>query len=274
MAKHSSLLSRLLQFTALIFFIYAGYRLYRYFYGWLLFEEYMIYAIFLAICIGIGILIHDEVFKPGSDFVGWAFLFGVGFLSFLIGLIFVFIPIYPAPPSLFFGTFWSRAIFFMVMGVIVIIESLLIRREVIPGKHGLNSDTVGPVVLKFASIFALAWGGYQMAWVIIPYIRDVPLISMMPIFLSALGNVLFGGILLLYVESQKRKPHFRARRLPLLMSFLLLLMIIPLIAFYITIYMTIVATLELLLNGIMGLGIALALVINSFYIVYHPTKAR
>ncbi len=275
LAKHSSLLSRLLQLTALIFFVYSGYRLYRYFYGWLRPEEFMLYAIFLAIIIGIGVMIHDEVFKPGADFVGWAFLFGVGFLSLLIGIIFVFIPPYVGPPSPIFGTLWSRAIFFMVMGIIVIVESLLIRREVFPGKHGVNSDTVGPILLKFVAIFALAWGSYQMSWIIVPFIRDVPLVSMLPLLFSALGYVLTGLSLLIYVESQKRQPQFRARRFPLLMSFLLLLLLLPLTTFYITVYMTILPpNLELLLNAIMCLGIALTLMLTSFYIVYHPTKAR
>lgn len=275
LAKHSSLLSRLLQLTALIFFIYSGYRLYRYFYGWIQPPAFMLIAVFLAIIIGIGVMIHDEVFKPGADFVGWAFLFGVGFLSLLIGIIFIFIPPYQGPPSPIFGTLWSRAIFFMVMGIIVIVESLLIRREVFPGKHSLNSDTVGPILLKFTSVFALAWGSYQMSWIIVPFIRNVPLTSMLPLFFSALGFVLTGISLMIYVESQKRKPQFRARRFPLLMSFILILLLLPLATFYITIYMTILAPdAELLLNAVMCLGIALALMLTSFYIVYHPTKAR
>ncbi|MFW9985711.1 MAG: hypothetical protein ACFFDJ_04010 [Candidatus Odinarchaeota archaeon] len=274
MAKHSNLLSRLLQLTALIFFIYALYRLYRYFTNWLLPSEYMIYAIFAAIVMGVGILIFDDVFKPGKDFVGWAFLTGLGFLSLITGILFIFFPYFPAPTSLIAGPFWTRAVFFMIMGLIIIIESLLIRREVVPGEHGVTSDTIGPLLLKFTAIFTLAWGSYQMSWVLVPFLRNVPITSMLPLFLSALGNVLVGLILIIYVENQKRQPLFRLRRLPLFLSFLLVLMILPLTAFYISIYFVNTLLFEILFNAIVGLALGLTFLVISFYIVYHPTKAR
>jgi hypothetical protein len=274
LAKHSNLLSRLLQLTALIFFIYALYRLYRYFTNWLQPPEYMIYAILAAIVMGVGVLIFDAGFKPGKDFVGWAFLMGVGFISLLTGIVFVFFPYFPAPTSLIAGPIWTRALFFMIMGLIIIIESLLTRREVVPGEHGVNSDTIGPLLLKFTAIFTLAWGSYQMAWILVPFLRNVPITSMLPLFFSALGNVLIGLILVIYVETQRRKPLFRLRRLPLLLSFLLILMILPLTAFYISIYLVNSALFDILLNALVGLGLALTLLIISFYIVYHPTKAR
>ncbi len=275
LAKHSNLLSRLLQLTALIFFIYALYRLYRYFTNWLIPPEYMIYAIFAAIVMGVGILIFDDVFKPGKDFVGWAFLMGVGILSLLTGIIFIFLPYFPLdPPNIFTGPFWTRAIFFIVMGLVIIIESLLIRRDVVPGEHGVNSDTIGPLLLKFIAIFTLAWGSYQMAWVLVPFLRNVTIVSMLPLFFSALGNVMVGLILLIYVETQKRQPLFRFRRLPLFLSFLLVLMILPLTTFYISIYFVNPTLFDILMNAIVGLALGLTLLAISFYIVYHPTKAR
>ncbi len=276
LAKHSNLLSRLLQVTALIFFIYAMYRLYRYFTNWLPEPDYMILAVFAAIVISVGILTFDDVFKPGRDFVGWAFLFGVGFLSLLIGIIFVFFPYYPAPLSAWFGPIWSRALFFMVMGLIIVIESLLVRREVIPGSHGLNSDTIGPIILKFAAVFGIAWGGYQMSWVIVPFLRNVNIFTLLPLLLSAIGFLLMGSLLVIYVETQKRQPHFRMRRFPLLLSFLLVLMILPNTAIYLTIYFNpaLPQMTFLLFNAILGLGIGFTLSLTSFYIVYHPTKAR
>jgi hypothetical protein len=234
----------------------------------------MLYAIFLAIIIGTGILIFDDVFKPGLDYVGWAFLLGVGTLSLIIGIIFIFIPPYTGAPSDLFGTIWSRAIFFMLMGVIIIIEALLVRREVVPGDHGLNSDTIGPIFLKFTAIFGLGFGGYQMAWVIAPYLRNVDIFTLLPLLLSALGFVLFCSILIIYVETQKRQPHFRLRRLPLLLSFLLLLMILPVTAIYIQVYFINPALIEILFNAIMALTLAITILLTSFYIVYHPTKAR
>jgi hypothetical protein len=272
LAKNTNLLSRLLQLTAIVFFAFAIYRLYIYFTNWVLPPEYMIYAIFAAIIVGVAILIFDDVFKPGADYVGWAFLFGVGVLALLTGLLFTFFPYYIDTNPI--TTIWLRAFFFLIMGFIIIIESLLIRREVEPGDNGVNADTAGPLILKFAAIFVVAWGSYQMAWVLVPFFRGVDILSMIPLLLSALGNVLFGFLLIIYVETQRRQPHFRYRRFPLLISFLLLLMILPITSFYLTIYLTLVPTLEFLFNGINGLAISLTLLFVSFYIVYHPTKAR
>ncbi len=279
-------MSRLIQLTALIFFIYAAYRLFRYFTNWLPYPEFMIYAIFTAIVIGTGTLIFDDVFKPGNDYVGWAFLFGVGFLSIIFGAVFLIIPPFTGNPGgiigAIIGPFWSRAIFFIAMGIIIIIESLLVRREVFAGDHGLNSDTIGPVILKFTAVFGLAFGGYQMSWVLVSFIRNIDIFVLMPLLLSALGLVLVCGILLIYAETQKRRPHFRMRRLPLLLSFLLLLLSLPNTAIYLQIFLGTVpitpdeATifLNLLFNALTALGVGITLLLTSFYVVYHPTKAR
>ncbi len=271
LGKHTNLLSRLLQLTALIFFIFAIYRLYRYFTNWLNPPEYMIYAIFAAAIVGVSILIFDDVFKPGADFVGWAFLFGAGVFSFLTGLIFTFYPYFVNNNPI--TGIWLRALFFLVMGIIVIVESLLVRREVITKDHGLVADTVGPVILKFAATFGLAWGSYQMAWVLVPYLRGVQLITMMPLFISALGFLFVSVVIISYIETQNRRPHFRYRRFPLLMSFLLLLMIFPITTFYIVVFVEF-ANYELLFNAIMGLVVNFTILCTSLYIVYHPTKAR
>ncbi len=85
-----------------------------------------------------------------------------------------------------------------------------------------------------------------------------------------------GSLLVIYVETQKRQPHFRMRRFPLLLSFLLVLMILPNTAIYLTIYFNpaLPQMTFLLFNAILGLGIGFTLSLTSFYIVYHPTKAR
>ena len=234
----------------------------------------MIYAIFAAIIIGIGILMFDEIYKPANDYVRWAFLTGVGLLSLIIGIFFTFFPEFRTNFPL--SGIWPRALIFILLGLIVLIESILVRRDVIPGTTGVNADTVGPLVLKFAAMFGLAWGTYQMAWVVVPVLRGVELISILPLFLSALGFVLSGLTQVSYYESHKRKPHFRARRLPLLMSLLLTLMILPLMTTYLYIYLVLAIpnTLELLVNAIIMIATTVALLASSFYIIYHPTKAR
>ena len=274
LGKHTAALSRLIQLTAIIYFAYAFYRLYIYFTDWLEPPEYMIYAIFAAIIVGIGILMFDEVYKPSVDYVRWAFLTGVGLLSLIIGIFFTFFPEFRTDFPL--SGIWPRALIFILLGLIVLIESLLVRRDVIPGTTGVNSDTVGPIILKFAAMFGLAWGIYQLAWVVVPVLRGLELISILPLFLSALGFVLTGLSLVIYYEREKRQPHFRGRRFPLLMSLLLTLMILPLLATYLYIYLvlTLPNTLELLVNAIIGLATAVALLGTSFYIIYHPTKAR
>ncbi|MHA2315822.1 MAG: hypothetical protein ACXACF_11190, partial [Candidatus Hermodarchaeia archaeon] len=80
-------------------------------------------------------------------------------------------------------------------------------------------------------------------------------------------------LLLIYVETQNRQPHFRYRRFPLLMSFLLLLMIFPVTTFYIVVFVEF-TNYELLFNAVFGLAVSLAILSTSLYIVYHPTKAR
>ena len=274
LAKRTNLISRLLQITALIFYIFAAQRLYRYFTNWLPYPEYMIYAIFSAIIIATGIFIFDDVFKPGPHFVGWAFLTGVGVLSLIFGIFFFFIPPYTGSQGTIFGPYWTRSIFFLLMGIIIIIESLLVRREVVSGEHGLNSDTIGPVLLKFSALFGLAFGAYQMSWVIVPFLRNVDLFTLMPLLLSALGLVLVCSLLIIYVETQKRQPHFRMRRFPLLMSFLLLLMILPNTAIYIQVFLINPMMLDILINAFVAIGVGVTILAVAFYIVYHPTKAR
>ncbi|MFW9934509.1 MAG: hypothetical protein ACFFDU_03130 [Candidatus Thorarchaeota archaeon] len=277
MAKHTNLISRLLQLTALILYAFAGYRLYVYFTDWILPPEYMIYAIFAAIIIGTGILIFDSVFKPGKDYVGWAFLFGVGMLSLIFGILFFYFSDFDLGHPLF--AVQERVFAFLVLGIIILIESLLVKREVIKGEHGVNSDTMGPLLLKFTGIFGLAFGAYQMSWVLVPFFRSVDIFILLPLLFSALGFVLTSGLLIIYVETQKRRPHFRMRRFPLLMSFILLLLILPNTAIYLQIFFANpdfanVVLMNLFLNAITALGLSLALLLTSFYIVYHPTKAR
>ncbi len=272
LAKHTNLISRLLQLTALIIYAFAGYRLYRYFTNWLIPPEYMVYAIFAAIVIATGILIFDDVFKPGQHYVGWAFLFGIGVLSLIFGIYFTWFPYFTLTNQL--TGVWLRAFFFLVIGIIILIESLLVQREVVKSEHGVNSDTIGPILLKFTALFGLAFGAYQMSWVLVPFLRNVDLFTLMPLLLSALGLILSGSLLIIYVETQKRKPHFRMRRFPLFMSFLLMLMVLPNTAIYIQVFFINPLMLDLLINGLVAIGISVALLLTSFYIVYHPTKAR
>jgi len=53
-------------------------------------------------------------------------------------------------------------------------------------------------------------------------------------------------------------------------------MILPLLTTYLYIYLVlpIPSTLELFVNAIVGLATTVAFLSTSFYVIYHPTKAR
>jgi hypothetical protein len=53
-----------------------------------------------------------------------------------------------------------------------------------------------------------------------------------------------------------------------------MLMILPVTAIYIQVYLINPAMMEILFNVIMALALAIPILVTSFYLVYHPTKAR
>lgn len=265
LGKHTGLYSRLLQLTAFIIFFYSLYTLWLYHYFPQVPLEWMLYGILTSSTIAVGVLAFDDVFKPQDDFVGWRFLAGFGMLSLLIGVFFIFFPTFDPLSNAFF-IIRTRAFAHLIFGVILLIESLLIRGDIGPGDHDVNSDTIGPLLLKFLSIFIIAWGVYHISEYIVPYLDGFPLTTNWQLLLSGLTSVLVGLVLVIYVERQKRQPRFRNRRLPLLMSFLLLLATLPLTTIFLALPHTFVLPISL--------GLSVSLVLISFYIVYHPTMSR
>lgn len=224
----------------------------------------MLYGILVTTMIAVGVLAFDEIFKPRDDYVGWAFLTGVGTLSLLFGIIFIFFPTYDLSHGLYLIR--TRAFALILFGIIIIIESLLIRTEVVPSDTGVNSDTVGPILLKFASIFVIAWGVFHLSEYIVFFLGGLPITTNWQLLLSGSICILTGFVIIIYIETQKRQPRFRFRRLPLLMSFIMLLATLPLTTIYLRLPYTFILPI--------GLALSLMMVILSFYIVYHPISAR
>jgi hypothetical protein len=265
MANQANTLSRVLQITAIIIFIIGFWRLYNYFYD--LVEQgssYILYTVLILTVIGVGVLLFDEVYKPHDTYVGWAFLFGVSILSIILGIVFVFIPTFEIYPTTFVHL---RVLILIILGVVILIESLAARNIASSEDHGVNSDTVAPLLLKTASQFTIAWGIYQLSWVLVANLKfSIDYSLLWQFLLLSISSILSGLILIIYVESEKRQPHFRARRLPLLISFLMLVTALPITG------VSLAIPSAYLLPISFALGIAL--IIISFYFVYHPVKAR
>ena len=268
MANSSGTSSRVLQITALIIFAFGLWRFWKYYvdpYSTLELSQYLLYTAWAAVVIAVGVLFFDEVYKPKDVFVGWAFLLGVGCFSLLTGVFFFFYPHIDISHPIW--VFPTRVVAFFGFGVLLIIESLFVRRNTIKGSRGLNSDTVAPILLKFAAIFTIAWGVYQLGWLLFALIiGGGTLTTMWQTVLLVVGTLLAGIVSIIWVERQKRAPHYRGRRLPLLMSFLMILSALPIIGVYLAIPYTLILPISLLLG--------FALITISFYIVYRPIKSR
>jgi hypothetical protein len=233
----------------------------------------MLYSVLMAMVVGTGVLCFDEGFKVKGELVGWAFLFGVGVLSLVTGIVFVFFPVFDLTHPIF--RIPTSAFGFLLFGVILVVESLLVRRAVAAGKHGVNADTVGPILLKMTGIFVLLWGIYPLVWVLTAFLYlGVSPSQLWQLTLLGFGSVLVGFVQVAYVESQKRKPQFRRRRLPLLFSFIMLLTALPLAAIFVASleagFLFVPTTLMLPVS----LALGLALIFESFYLIYHPVAVR
>lgn len=270
-------MSRLVELTALAVYAFGLWRLWRYFTGPLAYPEYMLYSVFMAVVVGTGVLCFDEVFKPKGEFVGWAFLLGVGALSLVMGIVFIFFPVFDTSHPVY--RIPTSAMGFIVFGFIIVGESLLVRRAVAAGKHGVDADTVGPILLKMTALLLLAWGVYPLLWVLTAYLYlGIAPSELWQLALLGIGSIFVGIVQVGYVESQKRKPQFRRRRLPLLFSFLMLVLALPLSAIFVESinagYVGPLAFVPTTLILPITLLLGFALVAESFYLIYHPVGVR
>jgi hypothetical protein len=124
-------------------------------------------------------------------------------------------------------------------------------------------------------IFVLLWGIYPLVWVLTAFLYlGVSPSQLWQLTLLGFGSVLVGFVQVAYVESQKRKPQFRRRRLPLLFSFIMLLTALPLAAIFVASleagFLFVPTTLMLPVS----LALGLALIFESFYLIYHPVAVR
>jgi hypothetical protein len=262
-------LSRLVELTALVVYVFGLWRLWRYFTAPLAYPDYMLYSVMMAAVVGTGVLCFDEVFKTKDGFVGWAFLFGVGVLSLVAGILFVFFPVFDMSHPIY--RIPTSAFGFIVFGIAIAVESLLVRRVLAVAKHGVNADTVGPILLKMTGIFVLFWGIYPLVWVFSAFLYlGISPSQLWQLALLGIGSVLVGCLQVVYVESQKRKPRFRKRRLPLLFSFILIVLALPLLSIFLASlnagFLLVPTTLMLPISLVLGF----ALVFESFYLIYHP----
>ena len=264
----ASTLSRALQITALLAFAFGLWRLWTYFTRPLAHPEYMLYTAIAATVIGVGVLCFDEVAKLGNHFVGWAFLFGVGVMTYHIAILFVIFPAIDLTHPIYLLP--TRAAGFCVLSAIIITEAALVKRSVVPSSYRLDSDTIMPIILKMTAVFAIAWGTFLVLWQINNLIAVDPIRAISPLILGATSLVV-GSILVIWVERQKRQPSFRMRKLPLIFGFILLLSAPVTGGFYLwAMKMFMMESFILPLQ----ITIGLALIIESFYIFYTPMKSR
>lgn len=227
----------------------------------------------IATVVGTGVLCFDELFRVKGEFVGWAFLFGVGVLSLVVGILFIFFPVFDMSHPIY--RIPTSAFGFIVLGIAVVVESLLVRRVVAAGKHGVNADTVGPILLKMTGIFVVFWGIYPLVWVLTAFLYlGISPWQLWQLALLGFGGFLVGSVQIAYVESQKRKPQFRKRRLPLLFSFTMIVLALPLTSIFLASldagFLFVPTTLMLPVT----LALGFALVFESFYLIYHPVGIR
>ncbi len=228
----------------------------------------MLYTAIAATAIGVGVLCFDEVAKLGNQYVGWAFLFGVGVMTYHIAILFIIFPTIDLTHPIYLLP--TRAAGFCVLASIIIAEAALVKRSFVPSSYQLNSDTIMPIILKMTSILAIAWGTFLVLWEIDNLTAVVPIKAISPLILGMVSLVA-GSILLIWAERQKRQPSFRTRKLPLIFSFTILLSAPITGSFYLwAMKMFMVERFILPLQVTIGI----VLIIESLYIFYHPMKTR
>lgn len=267
--KQSTTLSRSLQATAILAFAFGLWRLWRYLTLPLAYPGYMLYTVIGATVIGVGILCFDEVAKIDGQYVGWAFLFGIGVLAFHLGILFVIFPemtfthpIYLIP---------TRAVGLFVLAAIIITESILIQRVFVPSSYKLEVSTVMPILYKTTAIFVIAWGAFLVIWEVDNLLAVVPLRTISPLILGA-AALMVGVFGVLWVETQKRQASFRRRKLPILFSFLFILVAPTTLGLYLWATETLVYPVSFFLPIHVIVGIVL--LIESIFIFYNPTRMR
>jgi hypothetical protein len=266
-------LSRLIELTALLVYAFGLWRLWRYFTAPLAYPEFMLYTMLIAAVTGTGMLCYDEVFKVKGEFVGWAFLFGVGVFTLVVGILFIFFPVFDLSQPIYMIP--TRALGFVVFGMAIVIESMLARLQLGGGKDEFNADTAGPILLKFTAVLVFFWGTYPLMWVVTAFLcLGISPWQLWQYAVLGVGSMLVAALEIGYVESQKRKPQFRKRRLPLLFSFIMIVLALPLASIFLASLdaglLWVPTTLMLPISLILGF----ALVFESFYLVYHPIAAR
>lgn len=262
MPDNTTTLSYLVKATALLAFTYMLWRL------WLYVPNnayvYNLYAALISAIVGVGLFMFDFIYRLKDRFVGWSFLLGVGLLSLIIGILFVFF----ADGTIYNPlTLPTVAVAQLGFGLIIIVESFLVRRSCVPGSHGINRETVTPILIRTTALFTIMWGLYHLVWVIRIFdFYGVSLDLQWPLLLLGLGCILIGSAHIIYQEHQKHQPHFIMRKIPLLFSFFMFVLSL----FIINIYL--VAPDSLIFPISLALGIAL--LVESFCIFQFPTKIR
>jgi len=265
-SKLTDTFSRVLQLTAGLVFLFALWRLWLLWLDpeWFLIDTYNLYSFLSAMTIGIGVLVFDEVFKSKDNFIGWVFLFGVGILSLIIGVFFVFFPEFSLDNPLFLPT---HAIILLVFGVIIVFESILIRPSVITLDLDLKKDTIAPILLKMTSIIVVAWGVYNVVWLLRRWVEwNVDPFSQWQTLLLGIGSMMIGFGIITYVELQKRKPFFQSQRVPLVGAFLLLVLSLLVTNVFLEYFSSLILPITLILSA--------SLIAESLYLINSPTRNR
>ncbi|MFX1474700.1 MAG: hypothetical protein ACFFCO_04375 [Promethearchaeota archaeon] len=270
MTKQStSTLSRCLQATAILAFAFGLWRLWRYLTFPLADPEYMLFTIIAATVVGVGILCFDEMAKIGGQYVGWAFLFGVGVLAFHLGFLFMIFPEMSLTHPIYLIPTRSFGLF--ILSAIIIIESILVQRVAVPSSYKLERQTLLPILYKVTAMFVVAWGTFLVIWEVDNLLATVPLRTISPLILgsAALTVGIFG---VLWVEIQKRQASFRRRKLPILFSFIFIVVAPTTMGLYLWAAETLLYPVTFFLPIHVLLGIAL--IIQSIFIFYYPSRAR
>lgn len=264
MSKQVARLSRVLQMTALLAFAFGFWRLWTYFTRPLDYPHYMLYGVAAACLVGVGILCFDEVAKIENTYVGWAFLFSIGVFALHAGFLFTIFPEMDLTHPIYLMP--TRALGLFLLGGIILIESVLVWRIAIPNSYRLGSKTIMPIVLKTTAIMTIPWGTYLVIWELFNLAVYPPIPTIAPLILG-ITSIVVGCILLAWVETQKRKISFRRRKLPIIFSFIFVF-VTPVIGGYYFHY-----GLETFILPI-HVALGIALIIESGYIFYNPTKTR
>lgn len=262
----SGTLSRIIQFTAALVFLFALWRLWLLWLNpeWFFIDEYNFYTLLATLVVGVGLLAFDEVFKPGEQFVGWKFLCSVGVFSLVIGLLLAIFPEFSLNNPVFLP---ARAVGLLVFGVLIIVESMLVRAIVVQDKLDIGRGTIAPILIKLTGILVMAWGVYNVVWLLRRWVAwNVHPFSQWQALLLGIGSIFIGLGVVGYIESQKQKAFFQNRRVPLAGAFLLLLLSLLVTNVFLEVFSTLILPITLILSA--------TLIVESLYFINSPTRHR